>query len=97
METGLNVESEAAEMVGTITSSASVEDGVEATVTTAPEIDETVVDPREAPDFWERMNAQSDASSRPPEFLSTHPGPEKRIAKLNNQMDEALKYYNKEK
>ncbi|GAB2990823.1 M48 family metallopeptidase [Cyclobacterium sediminis] len=54
-------------------------------------------DPREAPDFWERMNAQSDASSRPPEFLSTHPGPEKRIAKLNSQMDEALKYYNKEK
>ena len=50
METGLNVESEAAEMVGTITSSASVEDGVEATVTTAPEIDETVVDPREAPE-----------------------------------------------
>jgi predicted Zn-dependent protease len=54
-------------------------------------------DPREAPDFWQRMNAQSDASSRPPEFLSTHPGPEKRIAKLNSQMDEALKYYNKEK
>jgi len=54
-------------------------------------------DPREAPVFWERMNAQSESSSRPPEFLSTHPGPERRIDQLNKQMDEALKYYNKEK
>jgi ribosomal protein S8E len=49
IEIGLNVETEAAEMVGRMTSSASVEDGVAATVTTAPEIDETVVVPREAP------------------------------------------------
>jgi predicted Zn-dependent protease len=53
-------------------------------------------DPREAPDFWSRMNAQS-GGERPPEFLSTHPGPERRIEQLNKQMNDALKYYNKEK
>ena len=53
-------------------------------------------DPREAPDFWTRMNAQSEGA-RPPEFLSTHPGPERRIEQLNKQMNDALKYYNKEK
>jgi predicted Zn-dependent protease len=53
-------------------------------------------DPREAPDFWTRMNAQS-GGERPPEFLSTHPGPERRIEQLNKQMNDALKYYNKEK
>lgn len=53
-------------------------------------------DPREAPDFWSRMNAQSEGD-RPPEFLSTHPGPERRIEQLNKQMNDALKYYNKEK
>lgn len=50
-------------------------------------------DPREAPDFWSRMNAQS-SGERPPEFLSTHPGPERRIEQLNKQMNDALKYYN---
>lgn len=49
-------------------------------------------DPREAPKFWERMAAQS-SGQRPPEFLSTHPHPETRIADLNNQIPEALKYY----
>jgi predicted Zn-dependent protease len=29
----------------------------------------------------------------PPEFMSTHPGPENRMEKLNAQMPEALKYY----
>ncbi|MEX2569481.1 MAG: M48 family metallopeptidase [Cyclobacteriaceae bacterium] len=51
-------------------------------------------DPREAPGFWERMNAQSNGQ-RPPEFLSTHPGPERRIDQLNSQMDEALEYFEK--
>ncbi|MTI40329.1 M48 family metallopeptidase [Fulvivirga lutimaris] len=51
-------------------------------------------DPREAPKFWERMNANS-GGSRPPEFLSTHPNPDTRIADLNSQMPEALKYYKK--
>ena len=49
-------------------------------------------DPREAPKFWERMAAQS-SGQRPPEFLSTHPHPETRIADLNKQIPEALKYY----
>ncbi|WP_162417980.1 M48 family metallopeptidase [Cyclobacterium roseum] len=49
--------------------------------------------PREAPAFWERMNAQSEGP-RPPEFLSTHPGPERRIDQLNDQMDKAMEYYN---
>ena len=37
-------------------------------------------DPYQAPLFWERM-AQSSAS-RPPEFLSTHPDPARRAARL---------------
>jgi predicted Zn-dependent protease len=49
-------------------------------------------DPREAPDFWQRMANQSGGSS-PPEFLSTHPSDETRIEDLNASMDEALKYY----
>ncbi|UII31579.1 M48 family metallopeptidase [Fulvivirga ulvae] len=49
-------------------------------------------DPREAPKFWERMSAQG-SGQRPPEFLSTHPHPETRIADLNKSMEEALKYY----
>ncbi|MBL6450025.1 M48 family metallopeptidase [Fulvivirga sp. 29W222] len=49
-------------------------------------------DPREAPKFWERMAAQG-SGQRPPEFLSTHPHPDTRIADLNKQIPEALKYY----
>ncbi len=52
-------------------------------------------DPREAPIFWERMNQVGGA--RPPEFLSTHPGPNKRIEQLNNQMAEAMAYFEKSK
>jgi len=50
-------------------------------------------DPREAPIFWERMSGNS--SSQPPEWLSTHPSHERRIEDLNENMPEALKYYNK--
>jgi len=50
-------------------------------------------DPREAPIFWERMSAAGGAS--PPEFLSTHPGPDRRIQKLNANMAKALEYYKK--
>lgn len=53
-------------------------------------------DPQEAPAFWERMNAQAEGA-RPPEFLSTHPGPNRRIERLNEQMPEALEYYNRNK
>jgi predicted Zn-dependent protease len=47
--------------------------------------------PAEAPKFWERMNAAG--GSRPPEFLSTHPNPETRVANLNKWMPKAQGYY----
>lgn len=49
-------------------------------------------DPREAPVFWERMSAAGGAA--PPEFLSTHPGPDRRIDRLNANMAKAMEYYN---
>jgi predicted Zn-dependent protease len=48
-------------------------------------------DPQEAPKFWERMNELG--GTRPPQFLSTHPNPEKRVTELNALMPEALKLY----
>jgi predicted Zn-dependent protease len=42
--------------------------------------------------FWQRM-AQT-GGAQPPEFLSTHPSHDTRIADLRAHMDEALKYYN---
>ena len=51
-------------------------------------------DPQEAPKFWERMSAGSKGSA-PPEWLSTHPSDDTRIADLNKAMPEALKYYKK--
>ncbi len=51
-------------------------------------------DPRVAPAFWERMSAAGSGAA-PPEFLSTHPGPNRRIDELNKQMPEALNYYEK--
>ncbi len=51
-------------------------------------------DPREAPEFWKRMEAKSGGGA-PPEFLSTHPGPNRRIEQLNKQMSKALTYYKK--
>ncbi|SFN87651.1 Peptidase family M48 [Algoriphagus ornithinivorans] len=50
-------------------------------------------DPREAPVFWERMAAAG--GEAPPEFLSTHPGPDRRIERLNANMPKALEYYKK--
>jgi predicted Zn-dependent protease len=52
-------------------------------------------DPREAPRFWERMEAQAGGGARPPEFLSTHPGPNRRIEQLNKMMPAAMEYYNR--
>jgi len=49
-------------------------------------------DPRGAPDFWKRMEAN--AGPRPPEFLSTHPDPSNRIENLNRLMPKAMEYYN---
>ena len=48
-------------------------------------------DPRTAIPFWQRMNNLG--GERPPEFLSTHPAPEKRIQDLQNELPEAMKYY----
>jgi predicted Zn-dependent protease len=48
--------------------------------------------PREAIPFWQRMAAAANGQ-KPPEFLSTHPSDENRIAKLETYMPEALSYY----
>ena len=45
-------------------------------------------DPREAIDFWQRMQAQG--GSEPPEFLSTHPSHETRIEDLKAELPRAL-------
>ncbi|MFZ1744424.1 MAG: M48 family metallopeptidase [Nitrospirales bacterium] len=50
-------------------------------------------DPREAIHIWERMAAASDGA--PPEFLSTHPAHETRIADLTKWMPEAMELYEK--
>ena len=50
-------------------------------------------DPRQAIPFWNRMEAASAGQQRPPEFLSTHPGPENRVSNLNKFMDKAMEYY----
>lgn len=50
-------------------------------------------DPRQAPVFWQRM--ASAGGGAPPEFLSTHPGPDRRIERLNSNMPKALEYYKK--
>ena len=50
-------------------------------------------DPREAIPFWERMSKQGE--KRPPQFLSTHPAPETRIADIKKYMPEALPYFEK--
>jgi predicted Zn-dependent protease len=49
-------------------------------------------DPREAPRLWERMGANGGA--KPPEFQSTHPSPETRVADFKRWMPEAIAIYN---
>jgi predicted Zn-dependent protease len=49
-------------------------------------------DPREAIDFWQRMDQQA-AGGGTPEFLSTHPSHATRISELRRHMQEALAYY----
>lgn len=48
-------------------------------------------DPNEALGFWQRMSAGSGA--QPPQFLSTHPSHDTRIADIKKWMPEAMKYY----
>ncbi len=50
--------------------------------------------PNVAVDFWTRMSAMKGGAS-PPEFLSTHPSDETRIANIKKHLPEALKYYKK--
>jgi predicted Zn-dependent protease len=54
-------------------------------------------DPREAVPLWKRMEAAGSAGQKPPEFLSTHPSEESRIAELEKMMPDAIKVYNKVK
>ena len=49
-------------------------------------------DPGKAVAFWERMSAQA-GGQKPPEFMSTHPADETRIAAIKQWMPEAMKYY----
>jgi predicted Zn-dependent protease len=42
-------------------------------------------DPRESVELWRRMSSQ--ARTKPPEFLSTHPSGERRIAEVEARMD----------
>ncbi|MFP4571838.1 MAG: M48 family metallopeptidase [Desulfobacterales bacterium] len=51
-------------------------------------------DPRQAVDFWRRM-AKKKKGKSPPEFLSTHPADDKRIANIRQMLPEAMKYYRK--
>ncbi len=53
-------------------------------------------DPHAAPEFWKRMRKMSRGQT-PPEFLSTHPTPEHRIAELEKMVPEAMKYYRPDK
>jgi len=49
-------------------------------------------DPQQAVSFWQRMASKSGGAA-PPEFLSTHPSDQTRIANIQRIMPEALKYY----
>ncbi|MCI0586776.1 MAG: M48 family metallopeptidase [Planctomycetes bacterium] len=50
-------------------------------------------DPRPSVDFWRRMAAKGGA--KPPEFLSTHPSDETRIAQLRALLPRAIEEYEK--
>ena len=52
-------------------------------------------DPKEAPQFWQRMAQNSGGGGSTPQFLSTHPSTDTRISDLNRQIPEAMKYFNK--
>jgi predicted Zn-dependent protease len=49
-------------------------------------------DPREAVDFWQRMEAHS-KGGQPPEFLSTHPSHETRVKNLREWTPEATRAF----
>ena len=49
--------------------------------------------PQNAVDFWKRMAEAGAKSQKPPKLLSTHPADEVRIADLEKQLPQAMKYY----
>lgn len=51
-------------------------------------------DPSVAVTFWERMS-KIQQGGKPPEFLSTHPSDETRIAQIKQWLPEAMTYYKK--
>jgi predicted Zn-dependent protease len=52
-------------------------------------------DPSAAVGFWQRMAKIKEGGSSPPEFLSTHPSDETRIAQIKQWLPDAMKYYKK--
>ncbi|MFY7900492.1 MAG: M48 family metallopeptidase [Chitinophagaceae bacterium] len=52
-------------------------------------------DPRESIAFWQRMS-KIGSGQKPPEFMSTHPADETRIAQLQNLMPDILTNYYKQ-
>ena len=50
-------------------------------------------DPHEAVPFWQRMSASG--GEKPPELMSTHPSDERRIADIQKEIPEAMKFYQK--
>ena len=50
--------------------------------------------PGYAVEFWQRMSTQG-GGQKPPEFMSTHPSDETRIADIKSELPEAQKYYKK--
>jgi len=53
-------------------------------------------DPNEAPRFWSRMTAEKGGAA-PPELLSTHPSDKTRLQKIEEQIPEAMKYYERDR
>ncbi len=51
--------------------------------------------PSSAVNFWQRMAEAGKGSQKPPEFLSTHPSDANRIAQIQKDLPEAMKYYKK--
>ena len=50
-------------------------------------------DPRQAIDFWERMNKETEGKPVPPQWLSTHPSHEDRVLLLHKHMAQAVEAF----
>ncbi len=51
--------------------------------------------PSTAVGFWQRMAQAGSGAAKPPLFLSTHPSDDQRIARIQRDLPEAMKYYKK--